>query len=256
MQHEIVSREQWLQARTALLEKEKAFMKAQDRMSAEKRALPWVKIEKEYVFDSPSGKVTLSDLFKGRSQLFVKHFMLAPGQEKPCHGCSLVVDHMDGILRHLANNDVSYVSIARAPIAEIEAARRAMGWNFPWVSSFNSDFNYDFDVSFTAEEREKGTAFYNYQHGDPGIDDLSGGSVFYKDEAGQIYHTYSAFGRGDEQFLGVYAFFDVMPKGRNENGPHFNLGDWARLKDTSGRNGNAAAQSREQTTDCACSAPS
>lgn len=253
MQHQIVSREQWLEARTALLEKEKAFMKEQDRMSAEKRALPWVRIDKEYVFDSPSGKVTLADLFDGRSQLFVKHFMLAPGQEKPCFGCSLVVDHVDGILRHLANNGVSYVSIARAPIAEIEAARKAMGWNFPWVSSFNNDFNYDFDVSFTAEEREKGTAFYNYKHGDPGIDDLSGGSVFYKDEDGQIYHTYSAFGRGDEQFLGVYAYFDVMPKGRNENGPRFNLGDWARLKDTSGRKGIATMQSHEQATSCACS---
>lgn len=238
MQHQIVSREQWLEARTALLEREKAFIKAQDKMNAEKRALPWVKIEKEYVFDSTSGKVTLADLFDGRSQLFVKHFMLAPGQDKACIGCSLLADHVDGILRHLGNNGVSYVAIARAPIAEIEATRKAMGWHFRWVSSFNNDFNYDFDVSFTAEEQKDGTAFYNYEHGDPGIDDLSGASVFYKDEDGQIYHTYSAFGRGDEQFMGVYAFFDVMPKGRNEKS---GLGDWARLKDT-----NAA--------ECGCSA--
>ncbi|WP_271894678.1 DUF899 domain-containing protein [Candidatus Phyllobacterium onerii] len=209
MQHEIVSRDEWLRARLALLAREKAFTKAEEEMSARRRALPWVKVEKEYTFDSRSGKMTLSDLFDGRSQLFIKHFMMGPGQEQQCVGCTLEVDHVEGLLEYLQNNDVSYVAVARAPIGEIETLRKAMGWRFPWVSSFHSDFNYDFNVSFTPKEVAGRNAYYNFETTDPGLEDLSGDSVFYKDGDGQIYHTYSAFSRGGEQFLGIYGYLDA-----------------------------------------------
>ncbi len=252
MQHEVVSHDEWLKARIALLAREKAFTKEHDHLSDARRALPWVKVDKAYVFDSRSGKVTLSDLFDGRSQLFLYHFMMGPGQEQQCVGCSLAVDHLTDLLPHLENNDVSYVAVARAPINEIEALRKAMGWHFPWVSSYHSDFNYDFNVSFTPKEIAEQSAYYNYEHIDPGIEDLSGTSVFYKDEDGQIFHTYSAFGRGDEQFLGIYGFLDVMPKGRNENGPHNNLVDWARPRNMYGKGGTVANNGRYHAADCGC----
>lgn len=254
MQHEIASRDEWLKARVALLAKEKAFTKAQEEMSAQRRALPWVKIDKEYVFDSRSGKVALSDLFNGRSQLFLKHFMMGPGQENQCVGCSLEVDHTEGLLAHLENHDVSYVAVARAPIGEIEALRKAMGWHFPWVSSFHSDFNYDFNVSFTPKEVAEKNAYYNYRHTDPGLEDLSGESVFYKNDNGQIFHTYSAFSRGGEQFLGIYGYLDVMPKGRNETGPHHNLVDWARPRNMYGKGGTVGNNGRYHAPGCACGA--
>ena len=147
--HRIVSRDAWLAARTNLLAKEKEFTRQGDQLNEERRALPWVRIEKDYVFDAPSGRVTLSELFNGRSQLFIKHFMMGPGATHQCVGCSLEVDHVEGILEHLENHDVSYVAVARAPIEEIEVVRTRMGWHFPWVSSYHSDFNYDFNVSFT-----------------------------------------------------------------------------------------------------------
>lgn len=254
MQHQVTSRDKWLEARIALLAKEKAFTKARDQLSAEQRALPWVKVDKEYVFDSPSGKKTLADLFGGRSQLIINHFMNAPGQEQQCVGCTLGADHIAGILEHLENHDVSYVTVARAPIGEIETLRKAMGWQFSWVSSFHSDFNYDFNVSFKPQDMAAGTAFYNFQHMDPGIEDLSGTSVFYKDENGQIFHTYSSFGRGDEQFLGIYGFLDVTPKGRNEHGPHYNLVDWARPRNMYSKGGSVSGEGRYHAADCACSA--
>ena len=254
MQHEIVSREDWTKARIALLAREKAFTHAQEEISAERRALPWVKVEKEYTFDSRSGKMTLSDLFDGRSQLFIKHFMMAPGQEQQCVGCTLEVDHVEGLLEYLQSNDVSYVAVARAPIKEIETLRKAMGWRFPWVSSFHSDFNYDFNVSFTPKEVADQNAYYNFKRTDPGLEDLSGESVFYKDDDGQIYHTYSAFSRGGEQFLGIYGYFDVMPKGRNETGPHHNLVDWARPRPMYGKGGTVGNNGRYHAADCACSA--
>src|SRR5438309_7141668 len=177
----IVSREEWLAARTELLAKEKELTRLRDRLAAERRALPWVKVEKNYVFDGPSGKVSLADLFAGRSELFIKHFMLGPGQPGQCVGCSLEVDHLEGILVHLENHDVTYAVVARAPIEEIEAVRNRMGWRFRWVSSYHSDFNYDFNVSFTPQEIAAGRAFHNYEYGDPGLEDLSGDSVFFKD---------------------------------------------------------------------------
>ncbi len=251
--HRVVSRDEWLAARTALLAKEKALTRQQDQLTAEQRALPWVKVEKDYVFDAPSGKVTLADLFNGRSQLFIKHFMMGPGATHQCVGCSLEVDHVEGILEHLQNHDVSYVAVARAPIEEIEVVRHRMGWHFPWVSSYHSDFNYDFNVSFTPAQLAAGNAFYNFQHMNPGVEDLSGDSVFYRDDTGQIFHTYSVFGRGGEAFLGIYRIFDVMPKGRNENGPYHSLTDWARPKNQYGKGGMVEGNGRYHATACACS---
>jgi predicted dithiol-disulfide oxidoreductase (DUF899 family) len=179
----IVSRDEWLTARTALLAKEKDLTRVRDRLASERRALPWVKVEKEYVFDGPNGHVTLAYLFDGRSQLFIKHFMMGPGQTTQCVGCSFEVDHVESILAHLENHDVSYAVVARAPIEEIEAVRERMGWRFTWVSSFHNDFNYDFNVSFRPDDVAAGRAYYNYRHGNPGLEDLSGDSVFFRNES-------------------------------------------------------------------------
>jgi predicted dithiol-disulfide oxidoreductase (DUF899 family) len=256
-EREVVSRAEWLIARKDLLKREKELTRLRDRLAAERRALPWVKLDKEYVFDAPEGEVTLAELFDGRSQLFVKHFMMAPGQETQCVGCSLEVDHIDGILPHLENHDVTYVAVARAPIEEIEAARKRMGWNFRWVSSYHSDFNYDFNVSWTREQIDSSRAAYNYgtlPEWAADIEDLSGNSVFYKDESGQIFHTYSTFGRGGEEFLGIYRIFDATPNGRNENGPYYSLTDWARPRNMYGKDGTVEPTGRYHQPGCACAA--
>jgi predicted dithiol-disulfide oxidoreductase (DUF899 family) len=256
-QHKVVSREQWLSARRELLKKEKEFTRQYDAMTAEQRALPWVKVEKEYVFDGPSGKITLAQLFGGRSQLFIKHFMMGPGQKQQCVGCSLEVDHVAGLLEHLQNHDVSYVAVARAPIDEIEELRKRMGWRFPWVSSFHNDFNYDFQVSFKSEEVASGKALYNFQQAPEwaaGMQDLSGDSIFYQDESGQIFHTYSTYGRGGEQFLGIYRFLDLTPKGRNETGPYHSLTDWARPHNMYQHGGTVERNGRYHAPSCACGA--
>jgi predicted dithiol-disulfide oxidoreductase (DUF899 family) len=250
--HKVVSREEWLKARTALLAQEKHLTRQRDELSRQRRALPWVKIEQEHVFDAPEGKVTLADLFDGRSQLFIKHFMMGPGQVGQCVGCSFEVDHMEGVLVHLEHHDVSYAVVARAPIEEIEAVRKQMGWRFRWVSSYHSDFNYDFNVSFTPEQIARGRAFYNYAYVHPGLEDRSGDSVFFKDETGQIFHTYSTFGRGGEEFLGIYRMLDVMPKGRDENGPYHTLADWVRLHNRYGKGGMVEASGRYHAAGCAC----
>ena len=255
--HEVVSRSEWLIARKDLLEREKELTRLRDQVAAERRALPWVKIEKEYTFDGPEGEVTLAELFDGRSQLFIKHFMMAPGQQTQCVGCSLEVDHTEGILTHLENHDVTYVAVARAPIEEIEAVRKRMGWKFRWVSSYRSDFNYDFNVSFTHEDAASGHAIYNFgvlPEWAAGIEDLSGDSVFYKDDAGQIFHTYSTFGRGGEEFLGIYRFLDATPKGREENGPYHSLTDWARPRNMYGKGGTVEPTGRYHQPACACEA--
>jgi len=253
--HEIVSEKEWLVARKALLMKEKELTKLRDQLSAQQRALPWVKVEKSYVFDAPEGKVTLAQLFDGRSQLFVKHFMMGPGQDGQCVGCSFEVDHVEGILVHLENHDVTYVAVARAPIDEIEVVRKRMGWRFRWVSSYNSGFNYDFNVSFRPEEVATHGAYYNYRYTDPGLEDLSGDSVFFKDDSGQIFHTYSTYGRGGEEFLGAYRFLDVTPKGRNENGPYHSLADWVRLRNMYGKGGIVEGNGRYHAPSCACTHP-
>ena len=248
----IVSPAEWLEARKALLMKEKELTRLRDELAAERRALPWVRVDKQYVFDAPGGKVTLGDLFDGRSQLFVKHFMLGPGQVGQCVGCSLEVDQVEGVLVHLQNHDVSYVVVARAPIREIEVVRKRMGWNVRWVSSYHSEFNYDFHVSFTPEQIAAGRAFYNYQHVDPGLEDLSGDSVFFKDDAGQIFHTYSTYGRGGEEFLGVYRYLDATPKGRGEDGPSRSLADWVRPKNSYGEGGLVEGNGRYHQRSCGC----
>jgi predicted dithiol-disulfide oxidoreductase (DUF899 family) len=229
-QHQIVSRDEWIAARKELLRKEKDFTRLRDQLSAERRALPWVKVDKEYLFDTPSGRQSLGDLFDGRSQLVTKHFMFGPDWTDGCVGCSFEMDHIEGALVHLEHHDVSYVVVSRAPLAKIEAFRQRMGWRFRWVSSYGSDFNYDFHVSFTPEQVASGKAYYNYELRDVGIDELSGRSVFCRDEAGDIFHTYSSFARGGELFLSSYAVLDITPKGRNEtiNG---NMTDWVRHHD-------------------------
>jgi predicted dithiol-disulfide oxidoreductase (DUF899 family) len=230
MQHQIVSREEWLAARKELLRKEKEFTRLRDALSAERRALPWVKVEKNYVFDGPDGNVTLADLFDGRSQLVVKHFMFGPDWSEGCVGCSFELDHTVGAHQHLEHHDVSYAVVSRAPLAKTEPFRQRMGWHVRWVSSYGNDFNHDYHVSFTPEEIAAGKAYYNYQPGAQVIDEMSGRSVFYRDAAGQIFHTYSSFARGGELFLTSYAFLDITPKGRDEtiNG---NLTDWVRHHD-------------------------
>lgn len=254
--HEIVTKAQWIEARRTLLAREKELTRLRDRLAEERRALPRVKIEKPYVFDGPSGKVTLSELFDGRSQLYIKHFMMGPGATTQCVGCSFEVDHVEGILTHLNNHDVTYAVVARAPIEEIEVVRKRMGWKFPWVSSYGSDFNYDFDVSFTPEQIASGGALYNFG-GAPewaaGLQDLSGRSVLFKDADGEIYLTYASFGRGGEDFLTTYRFLDVMPKGREENGPYHSLADWVRPHDRYGKSGMVEPNGRYHAPSCACS---
>ena len=250
----IVSKEEWRAARVALLEREKELTAMKDALAAARRALPWVRVEKNYVFDGPNGPVTLSQLFEGRSQLFIKHFMMGPGQSRQCVGCSLEVDHLEGIRVHLENHDLTYAVVARAPIDEIERLKRRMSWDFTWVSSYRSDFNFDFNVSFSDAEIAQGRGYYNFQEVDvhPGMVDLSGASVFVKDEDGQVYHTYSAYARGGEQFLGIYAYLDVTPKGRAENGPYRSLPDWVRPHNMYGRGGMVEGTGRYHAADCGC----
>jgi predicted dithiol-disulfide oxidoreductase (DUF899 family) len=253
--NKIVSKDEWTAARRSLLSKEKEFTRLRDELSAEQRGLPWTKVAKNYVFEGPEGKVTLSDLFQNRSQLFLKHFMMGPGAQHQCVGCTLEVDHLEGILTHLEHHDVSYVAVARAPIGEIEAVRKRNGWRFPWVSSYESDFNYDFNVSFTRDQVASGQALYNFQQAPDwagGLEDLSGDSIFYKDDSGQVFHTYSTFGRGGEQFLGIYGFLDVTPKGRNETGPYHSMGDWARPTEMYDQGGTVEPNGRYHAPTCSC----
>ena len=225
--HKIASREEWLEARKALLVHEKEETRLRDRNAAERLALPWVKVDKAYGFDTPGGRKSLAELFDGRSQLVVYHFMLPPEWEAGCPGCSFLADHLDGTLPHLNHHDVTLTAVSRAPLDRIEAYKTRMGWRFPWVSSFGGDFNYDYGVSFTPEIVASGTATYNFEpvKGQPG--ELPGLSSFYKDEAGQVFHTYSSYGRGGEDMIGTYMILDRAPLGRNET----SMVDWMRRHD-------------------------
>jgi predicted dithiol-disulfide oxidoreductase (DUF899 family) len=229
-QHRIVSQQEWIAARRAHLAEEKAFTKARDALSKKRRELPWVKVYKDYVFDSPAGKEALADLFGGKSQLIAYHFMLGPGWEAGCPSCSYLADHFDGAAIHLAQRDVSFVVISRAPFSEIEKYKRRMGWKFKWVSSFGSDFNHDYQVSQSAEEKAKGEAYYNYEMTTFPSEERPGASVFYKDRAGEVFHTYSTYGRGLEMFLGAYHLLDIAPKGRDEDDLKFSMA-WVRRHD-------------------------
>jgi predicted dithiol-disulfide oxidoreductase (DUF899 family) len=216
--HKIVNQEDWIKASQDLLRKEKEFTKARDAMSATRRELPWVKVE-NYVFEGNDGPVSLSDLFEGKSQLLVYHMMYAPGEEEGCPGCSLVCDHVDAARQHFEHNDLAYVAISRAPLADFQAFKKRMGWTFRWLSSNKNNFNYDFGASFHPEDYEKGPVMYNFTMQKLSSEEQPGLSVFTKDEEGNIYRTYSSYERGLDMLIGAYNYLDLTPKGRNETGP-------------------------------------
>ena len=228
--HRVVSRDEWVAERKTLLAHEKELTRLRDQIARERRALPWVRIDKNYVFDAPEGRRTLAELFEGRRQLLVQHFMFAPGWEQGCPSCSFMADHSDGMNVHLAHRDVTLVAVSRAPLAEIERFRQRMGWQFKWVSSHGSDFNYDFGVSFTPEEVAKGKLDYNYGTWPFAGEEWPGISVFYKDEAGEVFHTYSTYGRGVEVMMGTYNMLDLTPKGRDERDVDYKM-EWVRHHD-------------------------
>ena len=220
MPHPIVSQEEWLKARKVLLEKEKEESRLRDAVNAARLALPWVKVETDYVFDAPSGKKSLGALFNGRSQLIIYHFMLGPGWKAGCPGCSFLSDHIDGALPHLNHHDVTWTAVSRAPINQIEVYKKRMGWKFPWVSSSGNSFNKDFHVSFDKEDLEKGAVDYNFARipTERANDELPGLSAFFKNDKGEIFHTYSSYARGPEQIIGTLMILDRAPLGRNETG--------------------------------------
>ena len=233
----IVSRADWLAARKDLLAEEKELTRARDRLSAHRRELPWVKVEQNYSFHTPAGTKTLAELFDGRSQLIVYHFMWRGDLNDACVGCSFLADHIDGANLHLTQHDVTLTVVSRAPLPVLQAFKQRMGWRFNWVSSEGSNFNYDYHVSFRPEEIASGQVLYNYQLTPASIEELSGFSVFYKDKQGDVFHTYSSYGRGNEEVLGAYIYLDLTPKGRNETGPNYNLSDWVRHHDRYGIGG-------------------
>jgi len=219
VKHPIVSLEKWTTAGSEFLKKEKEFTKARDSLSAARRELPWVKIDTDYVFESPDGPVSLSDLFDGRSQLIVYHYMYAPGDEEGCSGCSFVCDHVDSARQHFEHNDLAFVAVSRAPIADFQAFKKRMDWTFRWVSSNQNSFNYDFGVSFRKEDLEKGPVWFNFKIQKLRGMEQPGLTVFTKDAEGNIYRTYSSYERGLDLLLGAYNYLDLTPKGRNESGP-------------------------------------
>jgi predicted dithiol-disulfide oxidoreductase (DUF899 family) len=216
--HKVVSRDEWLSARKALLVKEKAFTRLQDEISQARRDLPWERVEKDYVFQGPDGALSLADLFGGRSQLIVYHFMFFPDAQAGCPHCSLRADGFGGIAVHLEHRDTTLIAVSRAPYAKLAAYKARMGWRFAWVSSQDSDFNRDYHVSFTPEEMAQKKAFFNYQMQDPSASEREGHSVFFKDESGAVFHTYSCYVRGNEPLNIHYHYLDMTPKGRDEGG--------------------------------------
>jgi predicted dithiol-disulfide oxidoreductase (DUF899 family) len=228
--HAVVSRDLWIAERKTLLAREKELTRLRDEIARERRALPWERVGKNYVFDAPEGRRTLAELFEGRSQLLVQHFMFAPGWEQGCKSCSYMADHNDGANVHLAQRDVTLLAVSRAPLAEIERFRSRMGWQFKWVSSFANDFNHDFGVTFTPEEKARGEVYYNYVMQPFPQEEAPGISVFYKDDAGDVFHTYSTFGRGVEVMMGAYNLLDLTPKGRDEDHLSYTM-EWVRHHD-------------------------
>ncbi len=233
--HPIVTRERWLAQRKELLRKEKELTRLRDELSEERRRLPWVRVETDYVFDTAGGKVSLSELFVGRSQLAIYHFMFGPEWQEGCPSCSFVADHIDSALPHLAARDVTVTLVSRAPIAKLAAFKKRMGWRFNWVSSHDNTFNTDFHVSFTKEEMARGKVDYNYTLQEFPSEEAPGLSVFYKNDEGEIFHTYSTFGRGLETLLGTYTMLDLVPKGRDEDHLPFTMA-WVRYHDRYGTN--------------------
>src|SRR3981081_155346 len=237
----VVPQADWLAARKNLLKKEKEFSRLRDELSRQRREMPWEKVEKEDAFDGPKGKETLTDLFGGRSQLIVYHFMLGPGRKEGCPMCSFISDHIDGSVVHLAARDVRLVVVSRAPLAEIEAFKKRMGWRFDWVSSNATDFNYVYQVSMTKDELEKGQVYYNYSLQKFPSEERPGTSVFYKDGAGNIFHTYSSYSRGLDILIGAYNWLDLTPKGRDEAGLKHGMA-WVRHHDKYGEGDQEDAQ--------------
>jgi len=230
LDREVVSEAEWLVARKDLLAREKEFTRQRDALSAARRQLPMVKVEKNYVFDGPKGKETLADLFEDRNQLIVYHFMLGPGWGEGCKSCSFLADHFDGANFHLPQRDVTFVVISRAPLSEINVYKKRMGWRFKWVSSRANDFNFDYHVSATDEEQKKGKVYYNYATKELFSEEMPGLSVFYKHENGEVFHTYSTYSRGLDHLIGTYNFLDLVPKGRDEDHLDFTM-DWVRRHD-------------------------
>ena len=257
-EHPTLSREEWLPLRKELLRKEKELTRLRDSLNAERRALPWLRMKENYIFEAPEGKVSLTDLFAGRSQLVIYHFMFGPDWEEGCPSCSFTCDHIDGAPAHLAARDVTMAMVSRAPLAKIEAFKKRMGWQFKWVSSYGSDFNADFNVSFTKEEMMQGKVNYNYTMQECPSEEAPGISVFYKDAAGDVFHTYSAYGRGVEQLVGTYMILDLVPKGRDEDRLGFTM-EWVRYHDRYGTDSFAdatkpywPATAPASSTTCAC----
>lgn len=232
--HRIVSKDEWLAARSALLKKEKEFTLLRDKLGQQQRDMPWVLVDEEYLFDGPNGKQTLSDLFDGRSQLIVYHFMYDPNWDAGCPSCSFWADNFNGIVVHLNQRDVTMIAVSKAPYSKIGEYKKRMGWNFKWVSSYDNDFNFDYHVSFTPEELSKKKAFYNYILQDTHSPEREGVSVFYKDTAGHVFHTYSAYARGIDLLNVAYHYLDLVPKGRDEDGHEFPQ-FWVRRHDEYGK---------------------
>jgi predicted dithiol-disulfide oxidoreductase (DUF899 family) len=232
--HEVVSRENWIAARRQLLAKEKEFTRLRDQLSEQRRALPWERAEKDYVFEGPKGKETLAQVFDGRSQLVVYHFMFAPEAEVPCKSCSFWADNFNGIIAHLNQRDVTFVAISRAPLPKLQAFAKRLGWSFKWLSSGGNDLNYDYNVSFRPGDAGKGGASYNYKPTETTMADLPGISVFSRDAEGQVFHTYSCYARGLDMMNTAYHYLDLVPKGRDETElPH--TMSWVKFRDLYGR---------------------
>jgi predicted dithiol-disulfide oxidoreductase (DUF899 family) len=231
--HRIVSRDEWIEARKQHLAKEKEFTRLRDQLSAQRRDLPWVRVDKGYVFEGPNGKESLSELFAGKSQLVIQHFMFGPDWEEGCKSCSFWADNYNGIVVHLTQRDVAFVAVSQAPLSRIEAFRKRMGWSFKWVSSFGTDFNHDYHVSFTPDELAKGEVYYNFAQRKTSMTELAGTSVFCRDESGTVFHTYSCYERGLDMMNAAYHYLDLVPKGRDETGLPYTQA-WVRHHDNYG----------------------
>jgi predicted dithiol-disulfide oxidoreductase (DUF899 family) len=229
----VVSPQEWVAARKELLANEKEFSRLRDALSQQRRDLPWEKVEKPYAFEGPGGKESLADLFDGRSQLVIYHFMFDSDWDEGCKSCSFLADHYNPSIIHLKHRDVTMVTVSRAPLGKLEAFKHRMGWNFKWVSSLGSDFNWDYHVSFKPEDLEKKQVYYNYTEQSFPVTEGPGISVFYKDESGDVFHTYSSYARGLDMFLGAYHLLDIVPKGRDEAGFSYGM-EWLRHHDRYG----------------------
>lgn len=228
--HPVVSREGWIKARKQHLAREKEFTRLRDQLSAERRELPWVRVEKEYLFDTDEGRQSLADLFAGQSQLIIYHFMFGPDWEEGCKSCSFWADNFNGIDIHLKHRDITLLAVSRAPLEKLNAYRKRMDWKFRWVSSLDSDFNRDYHVFFSGEELENGSVYYNYHVTDFPSTEAPGISVFYKDNNGAVYHTYSCYARGLDMLNGAYHYMDLAPKGRDEHNMKYTM-EWLRRRD-------------------------